>query len=112
MFFQEKLQGEHKRKYRFLILKKYSIPLAVGGRKNNDLLLREDEFMMGGRQILQKAAKKAQDKAYKSALNDLDNHFEIDNHKKKPKFLTIGYGKLNPNDPQAFKNKKRKFQNK
>jgi len=29
---------------------KYSIPKPVGGRKNNDLILREDELLMHGRE--------------------------------------------------------------
>lgn len=28
----------------------YSIPKPIGGRKNNDLILREDELMMHGRE--------------------------------------------------------------
>jgi len=28
----------------------YSIPTPIGGRKNNDLILREDEFLMHGRE--------------------------------------------------------------
>jgi len=71
---------------------KYSIPKPTGGRNSQDLILREDQLSMGGRDILIR-------KERKKFLQGIDNVESVNffSDHLKPKFsmhnLSYGYGK-------------------
>jgi len=88
----------------------YSIPLSEGGRKNNDLLLREDEFLMRGRLQQLERQEKDKDRKFKQRLKDYENGLTFDDinlqHKYAGNKIQIGYGKVNPNDKNQFRKRK------
>jgi RNA-binding protein NOB1 len=88
----------------------YSIPTPSGGRKNNDLILREDELMMGNRLHKMLQMEKEKDRTFREAYQGFGNGVTFDDIsrggvKKQPNKFEFGYGKTNPNDVQAFKRK-------
>lgn len=96
----------------------YSIPKAKGGRNNQDLILREDEFMTGERYMKKRQMEKEKRKEAEAIKNTLEGNYWAggqgytagvsnllyDNgakggysgHRKQPN-MTIGHGKKNPN---------------
>lgn len=84
--------------------------MSEGGRKNNDLLLREDEFMMRGRLQQLERQERDKDKKFKQRLKDYDNGLTFDDinlqHKYASNKIQIGYGKMNPNDRTQFRKRK------
>jgi len=89
----------------------YSIPMSEGGRKNNDLLLREDEFLMKGRLQQLERQEKDKDRKFKQRLKDYENGLTFDDINLQHKYLSnkiqIGYGKVNPNDKNQLRKHKR-----
>ena len=67
----------------------YSIPLPKGGRKNNDIILTEEQY----EQAMHKQKKKGGMDAF-----DMDYQFASKNDRSKP--VVVGYGRRNPNIPQ------------
>ena len=95
----------------------YSIPKAKGGRNNNDLILREDELMMGERAIKIKQLEKEKLKQERAIKNTLEGNYwaggqgytagvssllyengaKGGNKNRNVNDFKIGYGRKNPN---------------
>jgi len=90
----------------------FPIPQAKGGRKNNDLILREDELLMGSKLNKMLQIEKDKDRLFREAYSGYGNGISFDDisrgNKREHLKFEIGYGKINPNDPMAFKRKNRK----
>jgi len=91
----------------------YPIPLPKGGRKNDDLILREDELLMGNKLSKMLRNEKEKDRIFREACSGYANGITFDDisrggNKRDPNKMEIGYGKINPNDSQAFKRKAKK----
>lgn len=77
----------------------YPIPKPKGGRKNDNLVLREDELMTGNKQLLLRNMEKQQEKQFQNAFNSFDNGFGFDVKKQQNQFTgKFGYGRKNPNE--------------
>lgn len=90
-------------------MQKYSIPKQQGGRKNNDLILREDEMLTGLRKQQLRKQTKNEEKQFKQVLLQYDNGYTFDDIKYKQKTqqkVQFGYGKKNPNQAKIHKQKK------
>jgi hypothetical protein len=73
------------------------------------LLLREDEFKLGGREFQKRKEDREKKKKWESAMYDYDvgvgfNLKQPSNDQK----LQYGYGRRNPNDPKVFRTLKNK----
>merc|ERR1711874_331056 len=89
---------------------KFNVPLPKGGRKNDDLILSEEQLNYGPnkRQILK--AEKQREREFYMAQQDIESGLGFDDVKKSNKHyknFQIGYGRNNPND-NAFQKKKNK----
>eukprot|EP00825_Cyclidium_porcatum_P016209 TRINITY_DN1931_c0_g1_i9.p3 TRINITY_DN1931_c0_g1~~TRINITY_DN1931_c0_g1_i9.p3 ORF type:complete len:229 (+),score=58.17 TRINITY_DN1931_c0_g1_i9:1726-2412(+) len=87
----------------------YSIPKQKGGRKNNDLILREDEMLTGLKKQQIKKQQKDEEKQFKQVVLQYDNGFTFDDIKYKQKTqpkIQFGYGRKNPNENYLKKKKK------
>jgi len=84
----------------------YSIPKPKGGRRNNDLILREDQLRMGGRDV---ALRKQKKEMMKEGFLDFDE-IGLDSRKsnKQQVNLTFGYGRRNPNEARRGGGKKKR----
>jgi len=85
----------------------FPIPLPKGGRQTNDLILREDELLMGNKLNQMQKMEKEKEKMFKEAYNGYANGVTFDDMSRKEKYkgqnVEYGYGKINPNDRDAFK---------
>eukprot|EP00743_Colponemidia_sp_Colp-15_P003004 GILK01003247.1.p1 GENE.GILK01003247.1~~GILK01003247.1.p1 ORF type:complete len:430 (+),score=85.38 GILK01003247.1:46-1335(+) len=82
----------------------YSLPKPQGGRRNQDLILREDQLMMSGRdRHMRKLAKQTSPDAF-----DLDYTPTLQKRVTPLQDFTIGYGRRNPNERRKNTGNKRR----
>eukprot|EP00742_Colponemidia_sp_Colp-10_P003144 GILJ01003351.1.p1 GENE.GILJ01003351.1~~GILJ01003351.1.p1 ORF type:complete len:450 (+),score=67.88 GILJ01003351.1:45-1394(+) len=82
----------------------YSLPKPQGGRRNQDLILREDQLMMSGRdRHMRKLAKQTAPDAF-----DLDYTPTLQKRVTPLQDFTIGYGRRNPNERRKNTGNKRR----
>ncbi|KRX02050.1 hypothetical protein PPERSA_07695 [Pseudocohnilembus persalinus] len=89
----------------------YSIPKFKPGRRQNNLILREDELLLGENKQKLKKGQKKQEKAFKQAMFDLEAGYQFADKKFNQiqgTGIQIGYGNKNPNDQYHIKNKRNK----
>eukprot|EP00455_Lapot_gusevi_P012307 TRINITY_DN1579_c0_g1_i4.p1 TRINITY_DN1579_c0_g1~~TRINITY_DN1579_c0_g1_i4.p1 ORF type:complete len:174 (+),score=29.62 TRINITY_DN1579_c0_g1_i4:133-654(+) len=86
---------------------KYSLPKPKGGRENNDIILREDQLMMGRYRQLSNQAKKKQVQSSATIFDDAAT-FGLQKVGQQEHSLQYGYGRKNPNTVRKQSKKKRK----
>jgi len=86
----------------------YHIPLPKGGRKNDDLILSEEQILYGPNRLKMSKAEKHREKEFYEAQLGLQGGYGFEDTKKSNKHFKnfeVGYGRKNPND-NAFQKKR------